>query len=64
MSQHADLHLILSDVLHTDELSLEHDTVVVSPELTRLVSEAISGCASRCHDGSGTARADLPVAAS
>ncbi len=42
MSEQTDLHLILSRALHTDELSLEHDTMVISPELTKQVTDALT----------------------
>ena len=41
MSEQLDLRLILSRALKTDQLSLEHDTVIVSPELTKLIAEAV-----------------------
>ena len=44
MPTQTDLHLILSDALQTDQLSLEHDTVVVNADFTRRVGEAL--CAS------------------
>jgi hypothetical protein len=49
MPEKTELHLILSAALQTDDLSLEHDTVVVSPELTKRVTEAL--CASAANGG-------------
>ena len=45
MSQQTDLHLVLSRELHTDDLSLEHDTMVVSAELTQQVTDALGRAA-------------------
>ncbi len=62
MSEQTDLHLAMSRALHTEELSLEHDTIVVSPELTRQVTQALSAVAQM--PGSGhTPMADLARAA-
>ena len=41
MSPSPDLRLVLSRELETEELSLEHDTVVVSPEFSRRVIAAL-----------------------
>ena len=41
MSPSHDLHLVLSRELDTQELNLEHDTVVVSPEFSRRVIAAL-----------------------
>ena len=41
MSPSPDLHLVLSRELDTEELNLEHDTVVVSPEFSRRVIAAL-----------------------
>jgi hypothetical protein len=41
MEATADLRLVLSRELETEELSLEHDTVVVSPETSRRVIAAL-----------------------
>ena len=41
METTADLRLVLSRELDTDDLSLEHDTVVVTPELSRRVVAAL-----------------------
>lgn len=51
MSEQTDLHLILSRALHTDELSLEHDTMVVSPDLTKQVTDALRASAVSPHCG-------------
>lgn len=40
-SERVDLRVILRGALDTDELSLEHDTLVVSFELKRRVAEDI-----------------------
>ncbi len=36
-----DLHLVMSRELDTDELSLEYDTMVISPECSRRVIAAL-----------------------
>ena len=41
MSPSPDLHLVLSRELDTEELNLEHDTVVVTPEFSRRVIAAL-----------------------
>ena len=41
MPTSTNLRLVLSHELDTEELSLEHDTVVVSPELCRRVVAAL-----------------------
>jgi len=41
METTANLRLVLTRELNTEELSLEHDTVVVSPELSRRIIEAL-----------------------
>ncbi len=41
METTADLRLVLSRELDTEELSLEHDTVVVTPETSRRVIAAL-----------------------
>ena len=41
MSASPDLRLVLSHELDTEELNLEHDTVVVSPEFSRRVIAAL-----------------------
>ena len=51
MSQQTDLHSILSRELHTDELSLEHDTLVVSADVTKQVSLALSSAAQAAASG-------------
>ena len=58
MSEQTDLRLVLSRELHTDELSLEHDTLVVSEELTQQVTEAL-GRAALTAVSSHTPLADL-----
>ena len=45
MSKQADLHDALSRALHTEELSLEHGTIIISPEVTKQVSNALSAAA-------------------
>ena len=45
MSEQTDLHLAMSRALQTEELSLEHDTIVVSPELTKQVTLALGAVA-------------------
>ena len=51
MSEQTDLHLVLSRELHTDELSLEHDTMVVSAEVTKQVGAALSAAALTASSG-------------
>ena len=58
MSEQNDLHLALSRALHTDDLSLEHDTVVVSPELTKQVSDALA-CVPQAPASAHTPIADV-----
>ena len=41
METNSNLRLVLSHELDTQELNLEHDTVVVSPEFARRVTEAL-----------------------
>ena len=41
MESTTDLRLVLSRELDTQELSLEHDTLVASPEFTRRVIDAL-----------------------
>ena len=41
MSEQTDLHLVLSRELQTEDLSLEHDTIVVSAEVTKQVTDAL-----------------------
>jgi hypothetical protein len=51
-----DLRLILGGALETDDLSLEHDTLVVSFELKRRVAEDIRAAGEA--SSSGTRRRD------
>ena len=41
MSASPDLRLVLTNELDTEELSLEHDTVVVTPQFSRRVIAAL-----------------------
>ena len=41
METTANLKLVLTRELDTEELGLEHDTVVISPELSRRIIEAL-----------------------
>ncbi len=41
METTANLRLVLSRELNTEELSLEHDTVVVTPDFSRRIIEAL-----------------------
>lgn len=41
METTTNLRLVLTHELDTQELNLEHDTVVVSPEFARRITEAI-----------------------
>lgn len=47
-----DLHVILGGVLDTEELSLEHDTLVVSLELKRRVADDIKAVVEGSPPGS------------
>ena len=58
MSEQNDLHLLPSRELHTDEPSLEHDTMVVSAELTQQVTDALGRVALTAASGH-TPLADL-----
>ena len=55
METTADLRLILSRELDTEDLSLEHDTVVVTPEFSRRITEAL-------RSGGAKARVSEPAA--
>ena len=55
METTADLRLILSRELDTEDLSLEHDTVVVTPEFSRRITEAL-------RSGGTQARVSEPAA--
>ena len=58
MSEQTDLHLVLSRELQTEDLSLEHDTIVVTPELTEQVTNALTAAALNASSGR-TPLADL-----
>jgi hypothetical protein len=45
MSASPDLRLVLTRELDTEDLSLEHDTVVVTPEVSRRVIVALQNLA-------------------
>jgi hypothetical protein len=57
METTADLRLILSRELNTEDLSLEHDTVVVDPDFSRRIVEAL-----HCN-GDGATLIHFPVPA-
>ena len=58
MSEQANLQLALSRALQTDDLSLEHDTMVVSPEITKQVADAL-GAVALSATGGHTPMAEL-----
>ena len=58
MPEQTDLHLVLSRELQTDDLSLERDTTVVTPELTEQVTIALTAAALSASSGR-TPLADL-----
>ncbi len=62
MSEQTDLHLAMSRALHTEDLGLEHDTIVASPELTSQVTQALGAVAQMPVSGH-TPMADLARAA-
>jgi hypothetical protein len=49
METTTDLRLVLSRELDTEDLSLEHDTVVVSPEFSRRVMDVLRSGAEKTN---------------